>query len=112
MSDLTFKLQVASFGDYFADKRISRGATTPRVKKVEVARREPSRAPQEPPANPAWEIKINNASPATQKESQPTEAGTAHSKPQGSTSEIECLTYKDPFSFVYKKYGLLTNCDR
>lgn len=109
MPDLSTKLKlmgvdVASFGDYFADKRTSRGATTPRVKKVEVARREPSRAPQEPPANPAWEIKINNASPATQKESRPTEAGTAHSKPQGSTSEIECLTYKDPFSFVYKKY--------
>lgn len=44
---------------------------------------------------PVWEIKTE--SDATNP------AARVHRKQKGSTSEIECLTYRDPFSFVYKK---------
>jgi nitrite reductase (NAD(P)H) len=95
MPDLSTKLKlmgvdVASFGDYFADKRALRGATVPRVRKVKA---EQTTASHEPTEKPAREIKTDTTA----------EPQVRH-RQKGSTHEIECLTYKDPFSFVYKKY--------
>lgn len=66
------------------------------MKKVEATAAEklPHATPsQEPNEKSACEIKIDTANPATQ----------VQSKQKKSTSDIECLTYRDPFSFVYKK---------
>ncbi|KAF8137709.1 hypothetical protein EV363DRAFT_1318672 [Boletus edulis] len=94
MPDLSTKLKlmgvdVASFGDYFADKRSHRGATTPHVKVVAPAEKS-SRAN----GKPVWEIKTDATNAETQ----------VRRRRKGSTVDIECLTYRDPFSFVYKKY--------
>ncbi|KAH0839338.1 hypothetical protein J3R83DRAFT_20 [Lanmaoa asiatica] len=69
MPDLSTKLKlmgvdVASFGDYFAEKRISRGA--PRVKNAEVVPAEPllsvsSTRHREPIDTPVWESKIDES---------------------------------------------------
>jgi len=63
----------------------------PRVKKVDSEKL--TRA-TEPTAKPIWEINIDTTNLATQ----------VQPKKRASTSDIECLTYRDPFSFVYKKY--------
>lgn len=84
-------LQVASFGDYFADKRNLRGVTV----KVDATPAERSSRAAPSTKKPVWEIKTDATNPATQLE--------VHRKRKGSTSDIECLTYRDPFSFVYKK---------
>ncbi|KAF9239853.1 hypothetical protein BU15DRAFT_87858 [Melanogaster broomeanus] len=141
MPDLSTKLKlmgvdVASFGDYFAEKRIPRGV--PRVKKIEVAPAEPlpnARSTQhcKPNEKPVWEISIDESKAAdttsgaqvttatavtisstvsaissSTNEDPPAEKQStqAHSKRHAATTDgpIECLTYRDPFDGVYKKY--------
>ncbi|KAF9219484.1 nitrite reductase [Gyrodon lividus] len=139
MPDLSTKLklmgvEVASFGDYFADTRTpSRGV--PRVKKTEVAPAEPlpgSRSTQHHQlyGKPVWEIAIEESkgtdsalgvqvtsdtiassvsiNASSTNESLPAEkqSGERHSKHHAATTDgpVECLTYRDPFAYVYKKY--------
>lgn len=128
MPDLSTKLKlmgvdVASFGDYFLDKRVPRGTAT-RSRKVEDTQADKlSRAGSAQDGKPAWEIKIDDSNASTtpasnkqhilksgsvslQKVSSITTTSEDNSKRHGSGSNepIECLTYRDPFSFVYKKY--------
>ncbi|KIJ61882.1 hypothetical protein HYDPIDRAFT_176844 [Hydnomerulius pinastri MD-312] len=141
MPDLSTKLKlmgvdVASFGDYFADKRIPRGV--PRIQKTGIAPYEPlpkssSNQHTKPSEKPVWEIKVDESNGAdgdqsvkstsnvattitssvsistpSTNEGPPTEAQSErrHTKRHGTAQDgpIECLTYRDPFSFVYKKY--------
>ncbi|KAF8843892.1 nitrite reductase [Paxillus ammoniavirescens] len=110
MPDLSTKLklmgvEVASFGDCFVDKRIPRGV--PRVK-TEVAPTEPlpsSRSTQsnKPNRQTVWEIKIDESTGEAPAKKQ---SGQGSSKRHAAATDgpIECLTYRDPFSYVYKKY--------
>ncbi|KAI6028258.1 hypothetical protein EDC04DRAFT_2899029 [Pisolithus marmoratus] len=123
MPDLSTKLKlmgvdVASFGDYFLDKRIPRG-TASRSRKVEDTQ---AGKLSNTASTPIWEIKVDdpNGSVAAsskqhtlksdgvflQKVSSVTKTSESNSKRRGlsSSESIECLTYRDPFSFVYKKY--------
>ncbi|KAH7909470.1 hypothetical protein BJ138DRAFT_1066987 [Hygrophoropsis aurantiaca] len=121
MPDLSTKLKlmgvdVASFGDYFADKRIPRGVAKADTSKVGVAAAEPlprDKAEHRPKTGePVWEIKIDEAPRPTVKvetvaSSDATVDGekkSVHRRHAASDGPIECLTYRDPFAFVYKKY--------
>ncbi|KAG2363511.1 hypothetical protein BDR07DRAFT_1483621 [Suillus spraguei] len=96
MPDLSTKLKlmgvdVASFGDYFADKRSARGVLI-----SEVAVAEPlTRDKAEKAINAKeGEVAINTVTTGMKRESR-------KAAPDG---PIECLTYRDPFSYIYKKY--------
>ncbi|KAI6107610.1 hypothetical protein EDD17DRAFT_629483 [Pisolithus thermaeus] len=125
MPDLSTKLKlmgvdVASFGDYFLDKRIPRG-TVPRSRKIEdTPADKSSHTKSGQDGKPVWEVKIDDSDALTtpasskqhtlksdsvfpQKVSSITKTTSKRHGPSSNES-IECLTYRDPFSFVYKKY--------
>ncbi|KAI6106917.1 hypothetical protein EDD16DRAFT_1489574 [Pisolithus croceorrhizus] len=125
MPDLSTKLKlmgvdVASFGDYFLDKRIPRG-TVPRSRKIEdTPADKSSHTKSGQDGKPVWEVKIDDSDVLTtpalskqhtlksdsvfpQKVSSITKTMSKRHGPSSNES-IECLTYRDPFSFVYKKY--------
>lgn len=92
-------VDVASFGDYFADKRISLKSRSAEP----VADREvlPSNNPIEP-AQPAIEVTVQKDPPVSESEFL---VSTPPPKPVRSADEpIKCLVYNDPFSSTYKKY--------
>ncbi|TFK51421.1 nitrite reductase [Heliocybe sulcata] len=124
--DLSTKLKlmgvdVASFGDYFADKSLDRQRTKKSTATMEIAAPSTS-APlswNQTSANkprPVWEIKEDRAGAApkgavitteaetTADEKEKPKTGHAKRKQEALEGPIECLTYRDPFSFVYKKY--------
>ncbi|KAI6019777.1 hypothetical protein F5J12DRAFT_904177 [Pisolithus orientalis] len=112
MPDLSTKLKlmgvdVASFGDYFLDKRVPRGTAT-RSRKVEDTQADKlSRAGSAQDGKPAWEIKIDDSNASTTPASNKQhilKSDNSKRHGSGSNEPIECLTYRDPFSFVYKKY--------
>lgn len=92
-------VDVASFGDYFADKRISvKSRSAEPVTDREVL---PSNNPIEP-AQPAIEVTVQKDPPVSESESL---VSTRPLKPVRSADEpIKCLVYNDPFSSTYKKY--------
>ena len=97
-------VDVASFGDYFADKRISvkSRSAEPVITDREVL---PSNNPIEP-AQPAIEVTVQKDPPVLESESPvATLPVTIPPKPVRSADEpIKCLVYNDPFSSTYKKY--------
>ena len=95
-------IDVASFGDFFADKRLPLGKT-----------QTVSHLPQSEPAGnaglPAIEISIEESKPKADgttgtpaSDVKPPRPGRRHA-PKDDTP-INCLVYKDPFSATYKKY--------
>ncbi|KAG1736104.1 uncharacterized protein EDB91DRAFT_1142842 [Suillus paluster] len=95
MPDLSTKLKlmgvdVASFGDYFADRRSARGVLTSKVVVAESQARDKA----ENAIVKEGEVAINTVT--TQMKH-----GNRQAALEG---PIECLTYRDPFSYVYKKY--------
>ena len=102
-------IDVASFGDFFADKLHPRG----RTQAVTIVSPPQLEAPK--PAGPAIEISAeepaapkangtdaNGTSPPAEAK-QPARSGRRHGrKPED--EPINCLVYKDPFSATYKKY--------
>lgn len=97
-------VDVASFGDYFADSRM-----TDALKTHEVKRRQASRA-RKGIAEPDIEEEIVPAPTIIQTAAHEAEEATApvKSRKPGQrdprTEPIRCLTYRDPFDSVYKKY--------
>ncbi|KDQ57287.1 hypothetical protein JAAARDRAFT_194442 [Jaapia argillacea MUCL 33604] len=125
MPDLSTKLKlmgvdVASFGDYFADK-LSNGSTRkvgmPKVEVVAPTSNELN-GQDTRPKKLVWEVKVDDIVTGSGSASGETigvkveipkasekAAGHAHSaKKRALEGPVECLTYRDPFSFVYKKY--------
>ncbi|KAJ2923968.1 hypothetical protein H1R20_g13130, partial [Candolleomyces eurysporus] len=112
--DLSTKLKlmgidVASFGDFFADKRLPKGRTQ------DISHLNGNGAEAKPPANGNGKAAIEIAfeeekQPAQQDEAKPN--GSEEKKPapakkhrkRGEDEPINCLVYKDPFSATYKKY--------
>jgi nitrite reductase (NAD(P)H) len=96
-------VDVASFGNYFADKRIS--------VKSHSAELVPDRnvLPSNPiePAQPAVEITVQGVppSPASESKSPVSTRSVIPPKLVRSADEpIKCLVYNDPFGSTYKKY--------
>lgn len=114
MPDLSTKLKlmgvdVASFGDYFADKRSARGVVTSKVAAAEpLTRDKAEKAICAKP--PVWEIcpPETNCSNELKEGEVAINTVTTEIKRGGRQAAldgpIECLTYRDPFSYVYKKY--------
>lgn len=93
-------IDVASFGDFFADKRLPKGRTQD-VSQLTVGSNQVNGK-----GKPA--IEINFEEDKTQSTANPV---VADSKPAASRRRkrsqdepINCLVYKDPFSGTYKKY--------
>ena len=85
-------VDVASFGDYFADKRIS--AKSRSAELVADSKVLPS-----DPAQPAVEITVQGVPPVSESKS------LIPPKPARNADEpIKCLIYNDPFGSTYKKY--------
>ena len=85
-------VDVASFGDFFADQRLS----TSRPTKVE------------PPADLKTDrgqaaLRISIEDPSLQTTEAP-KSGTVGKRGRKQDEPIKCLVYKDPFSATYKKY--------
>ena len=91
-------VDVASFGDYFADKRISAKSRSTEV----VADRNVLPSNSIEPAQPAVEITVQGV-PAVPESKSP--VSTRPPKLVRSADEpIKCLVYNDPFGSTYKKY--------
>ncbi|KAG2156771.1 uncharacterized protein EDB93DRAFT_1238676 [Suillus bovinus] len=114
MPDLSTKLKlmgvdVASFGDYFADKRSARDILTHKVAVAEPLTRD--KAEKVIDGKPSvWKISPSgsNCSNGVKEGEVAINTVTTEMK-RGSRQAsldgpLECLTYRDPFSFVYKKY--------
>lgn len=95
MPDLSTKLKlmgvdVASFGDYFADRRSARSVLTSKVAVAELQAQDKA----EKAIVKEGEVAINTVTTRMK-----------HGSRQAALDgPIECLTYRDPFSYVYKKY--------
>lgn len=85
-------VDVASFGDFFADKRTTKKA----IAKSKAADAKEAPSSSKPQANGEAIMKISA-------EEKPTEAALVKQKPV-KDQEIKCLVYKDPFGSTYKKY--------
>ncbi|KAF9007403.1 NADPH nitrite reductase [Cyathus striatus] len=105
--DLSTKLKlmgvdVASFGDFFADKRIP-ASKIQDLSKLTKTENEPVDK-----ARPAILISTDESTSATAKPNDAASATAAkpsrRSRAPGKDEPIKCLVYKDPFSATYKKY--------
>lgn len=111
--DLSTKLKlmgvdVASFGDYFADERMTKaavtahlsGTTTPATSSTPSMSSTPTTpaTPSGPSTPPRMELLSTGVSIATIKPSKKRGLRDTRDDP------IKCLTYHDPFSSTYKKY--------
>ncbi|KZT30290.1 nitrite reductase [Neolentinus lepideus HHB14362 ss-1] len=121
--DLSTKLKlmgvdVASFGDYFVDKNLDRRHTKKSTASVEVTAPSTSTPLSWNQTNgnkpkPVWEIKEDQSgglkgtiitTEAETAADEKSKSGHAKKKQDAFEGPIESLTYRDPFSFVYKKY--------
>lgn len=96
-------VDVASFGDYFADKRVSVKSRSAELVTDEAV------LPSNPiePAQPAVEITVQEVPPVPESKSSvsTTRPVIPPPKPKRSADEpIKCLVYNDPFGSTYKKY--------
>jgi nitrite reductase (NAD(P)H) len=82
-------VDVASFGDFFADQRLS----TSRPTKIE-----PPAGSKTDKGQAVLQISIEDPSLQT------TKSGTVGKRGRKQDEPIKCLVYKDPFSATYKKY--------
>ncbi|CAE6540498.1 unnamed protein product [Rhizoctonia solani] len=115
--DLSTKLKlmgvdVASFGDFFADKRMQermKAEEAEKEKAKDTGRGESIRKP------PVWELNTSDAPSlkvengngvplVTNGDRKQTTGRRVHRHRNLRDEPIKCLTYKDPFSSVYKKY--------
>lgn len=114
MPDLSTKLKlmgvdVASFGDYFADKRGAQGALTSKVAVAESLTRDKAEKvveakPIAGQINPS-ESNYSNIVKEGEVAINTVTTGMKHGSRQAALDgPTECLTYHDPFSYVYKKY--------
>lgn len=114
MPDLSTKLKlmgvdVASFGDYFADKRSAQGALTSKVAVAESLTRDKAEKvveakPIAGQINPS-ESNYSNIVKEGEVAINTVTTGMKHGSRQAALDgPTECLTYRDPFSYVYKKY--------
>ncbi|KAI6043894.1 hypothetical protein EDC04DRAFT_2599764 [Pisolithus marmoratus] len=106
MPDLSTKLKlmgvdVASFGDYFLDKRIPRG-TASRSRKVEDTQ---AGKLSNTASTPIWEIKVDdpNGSVAASSKQHTLKSDGVYKDERKQFQETR-PQFQDPFSFVYKKY--------
>lgn len=90
-------VDVSSFGDYFADKRISMKS---RAAEIVADRSVLSSKPIEP-TQPAVEITLQEVPPA---ESTSVRSSIPPKRVRSADEPIKCLVYNDPFSSTYKKY--------
>ncbi|KAF8599087.1 nitrite reductase [Ceratobasidium sp. AG-I] len=116
--DLSTKLKlmgvdVASFGDFFADKRMQERMKAEEEDKSRAAEaniQEAASAGKKPPVwefntNAAPSLKIENGNREMLPSAQEKGSGRKPHQHRNLRDEpIKCLTYKDPFSSVYKKY--------
>jgi nitrite reductase (NAD(P)H) len=84
-------VDVASFGDFFADKRLSTGPPI-RIETPADSQGDKGRA--------ALQISIEDAREHTEAP----KIATARKRGSKRDEPIKCLVYKDPFSATYKKY--------
>ncbi|KAG8710109.1 hypothetical protein FRC11_004844, partial [Ceratobasidium sp. 423] len=114
--DLSTKLKlmgvdVASFGDFFADKRMQERMKAEEAEKEKA--KDVARGANEKP--PVWELNTTNApslkvengnrvSLAANGDKKSTAGRRIHRHRNLRDEPIKCLTYKDPFASVYKKY--------
>lgn len=114
MPDLSTKLKlmgvdVASFGDYFADKRGAGGVPTSNVAVAEALTRDKAEKAtdakptvwQLSPSGPDHSNRVKEGEVAINIVTTETKRGNRKAALDG---PIECLTYRDPFSYIYKKY--------
>ncbi|KAF8733415.1 BFD-like [2Fe-2S] binding domain, partial [Rhizoctonia solani] len=118
--DLSTKLKlmgvdVASFGDFFADKRMQERmkAEESESKVKEISQEESNGKP------PVWELNTSNAPSLkvengnrvslTSNGAKSSNGKRIHRHRNMRDEPIKCLTYKDPFSSVYKKYIFSAN---
>ncbi|KAG9089514.1 hypothetical protein FRC06_001509, partial [Ceratobasidium sp. 370] len=103
--DLSTKLKlmgvdVASFGDFFADQRMR-----DRVKAEETEKDRAAEAQRKPPL---WEVNTGGATSLRTESRVALDKKGPEKKPHRHRNlrdePIKCLTYKDPFASVYKKY--------
>ncbi|CAE6437499.1 unnamed protein product [Rhizoctonia solani] len=115
--DLSTKLKlmgvdVASFGDFFADKRMQERMKAEEMEKEKTKNTTRGEANGKPPI---WELKTSNApslkveggnrvSLTANGDKKPGAGRKIHRHRNLRDEPIKCLTYKDPFSSVYKKY--------
>ncbi|CCO35367.1 nitrite reductase (NAD(P)H) large subunit [Rhizoctonia solani AG-1 IB] len=115
--DLSTKLKlmgvdVASFGDFFADQRMQERMKAEEVEKDKV--KQTARSESNGKA-PVWELNTSNTpslkvengdrvSLASNGNQKPANGRRIHRHRNMRDEPIKCLTYKDPFSSVYKKY--------
>ena len=98
-------VDVASFGDYFADTRVADALKTHEIKLRQLSRAEKKSA------EPEIEEEIVPAPTIIQTAAHEAEDASTPAKPRKPgqrdprTEPICCLTYKDPFDSVYKKYA-------
>ena len=94
-------VDVASFGDYFADKRISVKSRSAEL----VADRNVLPSNTIEPAQPAVEITVQGVPPVSESKSSASTRPVIPPKLVRSADEpIKCLVYNDPFGSTYKKY--------
>ena len=96
-------VDVASFGDYFADKRISAKS---RSAELVIANRNVHPSNPIEPAQPAVEISVQGALPVSESKSPISSRPVIPPKQvrSGANEPIKCLVYNDPFGSTYKKY--------
>jgi hypothetical protein len=96
-------VDVASFGDFFADKRLS-------VKEQVITDASEPKTSQllTPPSSPQLAIEVNVSHPRSKPvaPNHPHERLSPHKKRAGRKADgpIKCLVYNDPFGPTYKKY--------
>ncbi|KAF8491117.1 nitrite reductase [Gautieria morchelliformis] len=108
--DLSTKLKlmgvdVASFGDYFADKRMAESESMVQIKSRQETKANLERGNGHS-ADSVWPI-YNDQTKDTVKakiEADRDLARTGHGRRDVGDQVVQCLIYKDPFANVYKKY--------
>jgi nitrite reductase (NAD(P)H) len=111
MPDLSTKLKlmgvdVASFGDYFADKRSARGVLASKAAVAEPLTQDTTEKaidakPIAQQISPSGSNIVKEGEVAINTVTTGMKRGSRQAALDG---PIECLTYRDPFSYVYKKY--------
>jgi nitrite reductase (NAD(P)H) len=92
-------VDVASFGDYFADKRISVKSRSAEI----VADRNVLPSNPIEPAQPAVEITVQGVPPVSESKS-PARPVVPPKLVRRADEPTKCLVYNDPFGSTYKKY--------
>jgi len=94
-------VNVASFGDYFADKRLS--VKSHPAELVDDRNVLPSKKIE--PAMPVIEISVQEIPPVSESKTPASAHPTIFNRRTRSADEpIKCLVYNDPFSSTHKKY--------